>query len=109
MHVQVLGGFLLASAITTSIVRVALTEEQVNDWGWRMPFWFSLLLAPILSKILKCAEQLKLWLERMEQKETGQLICEMEEVQLLQLCILGPLKFSLPSATARGCDWNLEC
>ena len=48
-------------------------------WGWRIPFWFSLLLAPILYHIVKNTEESKLWSERSEQKETEQLIRESEQ------------------------------
>ncbi|KAI2492479.1 major facilitator superfamily-like protein [Fragilaria crotonensis] len=72
------GGFLLASAVTT-IVRKCLSEEAVNNWGWRIPFWFSLLLAPLLFFIVNNTEESKLWSERNEQKETEQLIREREE------------------------------
>lgn len=76
-HLQV-GGFLLASAVTTT-VRKILTEEQVNEWGWRVPFWFSLLLAPCLYYIVNNTEESKLWSERNEQKETEELIRESEK------------------------------
>lgn len=69
------GGFLLASAVT-SIVRRILPEEAVNEWGWRIPFWFSLVLAPLLYKIVSNTEESKLWSERAEQKETEKLIRE---------------------------------
>lgn len=72
------GGFLLASAVTT-IVRKCLSEEVVNNWGWRIPFWFTLLLAPLLYFIVNNTEESKLWSERQEQKETEQLIRESEE------------------------------
>lgn len=72
------GGFLLASAVTT-VVRKLLSEEAVNQWGWRIPFWFSLLLAPILYHIVKNTEESKFWSERSEQKETEQLIRESEQ------------------------------
>lgn len=72
------GGFLLASAVTT-VVRHLLTEEQVNAWGWRIPFWFSLLLAPILFYIVNNTKESKLWSERSEQKETENLIRESEQ------------------------------
>eukprot|EP00543_Licmophora_paradoxa_P015261 CAMPEP_0202459450 /NCGR_PEP_ID=MMETSP1360-20130828/35760_1 /ASSEMBLY_ACC=CAM_ASM_000848 /TAXON_ID=515479 /ORGANISM="Licmophora paradoxa, Strain CCMP2313" /LENGTH=582 /DNA_ID=CAMNT_0049080535 /DNA_START=21 /DNA_END=1769 /DNA_ORIENTATION=+ len=71
------GGFLLASAVTT-VVRKCFTEEQVNEWAWRIPFWFSLLLAPILYYIVRNTEESKLWSERNEQKETEILIRESE-------------------------------
>eukprot|EP00549_Striatella_unipunctata_P022342 CAMPEP_0118686820 /NCGR_PEP_ID=MMETSP0800-20121206/8030_1 /TAXON_ID=210618 ORGANISM="Striatella unipunctata, Strain CCMP2910" /NCGR_SAMPLE_ID=MMETSP0800 /ASSEMBLY_ACC=CAM_ASM_000638 /LENGTH=582 /DNA_ID=CAMNT_0006583917 /DNA_START=91 /DNA_END=1839 /DNA_ORIENTATION=- len=71
------GGFLLASAVTT-MVRKILPREQVYAWGWRIPFWVSLLLAPILYGIVKNSEESKFWAERTEQKETEKLIRESE-------------------------------
>lgn len=73
-----MGGFLLASVVTT-FVRQILDEETMNDWGWRLPFWFSILLAPLLFYIVKHSEESKLWSERSEQKETEQLIRESEK------------------------------
>lgn len=80
MCLQQVGGFLLASAVTT-LTRSVLTEDQVNEWGWRVPFLFSLLLAPALFKIVKNTEESKLWSERAEQKETEQIIRESEHAQ----------------------------
>jgi len=71
------GGFLLASAVTT-ITRSILTRDQVDEWGWRVPFLFSLILAPALYKIVKNTEESKLWAERSEQKETEQMIRQSE-------------------------------
>ena len=72
------GGFLLASAVTTT-TRSVLTDEQVDAWGWRLPFLFSLLLAPALYYIVSNAEESKFWSERNEQKETEELIRESEK------------------------------
>ena len=55
-----------------------LSKEQVDAWGWRCPFLFSLLLAPILYKVVKNTEESKLWAERSEQKETEKMIREVE-------------------------------
>mmetsp|Transcript_6679 Transcript_6679/g.11565 ORF Transcript_6679/g.11565 Transcript_6679/m.11565 type:complete len:632 (+) Transcript_6679:247-2142(+) len=71
------GGFLLASLVT-SCVRVALTSEQVDDWGWRLPFLFSLLLAPLLYHVVSHTEESKFWAERSEQKQTEEQIRESE-------------------------------
>lgn len=68
----------MASAVTSS-VRFALTNQQVISWGWRIPFWFSLLLAPMLYYVVRNTEESKFWAERSEQKETEQLIRESEE------------------------------
>jgi MFS family permease len=58
-----------------------LTHEQVEAWGWRCPFLFSLVLAPILYYIVSHTEESKLWSERSEQKQTETLIRENEEAQ----------------------------
>jgi len=75
------GGFLMASAVTSS-VRVFFTVQQVDDWAWRLPFWFSLLLAPILYQIVNNTEESKYWEEqREEQRDTENMIREAEEEQ----------------------------
>jgi len=71
---------LLASAVTT-VTRSILSEEQVANWGWRLPFLFSLLLAPVLYKIVHNTEESKLWSERAEQKETEEMIRESEHAE----------------------------
>eukprot|EP00523_Entomoneis_sp_CCMP467_P012150 CAMPEP_0168719460 /NCGR_PEP_ID=MMETSP0724-20121128/1049_1 /TAXON_ID=265536 /ORGANISM="Amphiprora sp., Strain CCMP467" /LENGTH=582 /DNA_ID=CAMNT_0008766013 /DNA_START=123 /DNA_END=1872 /DNA_ORIENTATION=+ len=72
-----IGGFLLASAVTT-ITRSILSEEQVNVWGWRVPFLFSLILAPALYYIVSHTEESKLWEQGAENKETEEIIREQE-------------------------------
>ena len=74
------GGFLLASFITT-IVRKSFSEDAVNKWAWRLPFLFSIVLAPILYYIVKQTEESKFWEESKEQKETEKVIRENEEKQ----------------------------
>lgn len=65
------GGFLMASAVT-SCVRFALTRQQVDAWGWRLPFLFSLLLAPLLYFVVNHAEESKHWEERADQEDHAQ-------------------------------------
>ena len=74
------GGFLLASGVTT-FVRHIFSADQVNAWAWRVPFWFSLVLAPILYKIVKQSEESKFWAERNDQKEAENIIRENEHHQ----------------------------
>jgi len=71
------GGFLLASLITTC-VRLTFTSDQVDRWAWRLPFLFSLLLAPILYHVVSQTEESKFWAERNEQKETEEQVREAE-------------------------------
>jgi len=71
------GGFLLASLVTTC-VRFSFTSDQVDRWAWRLPFLFSILLAPILYHIVNQTEESKFWSERNEQKETEDQVREAE-------------------------------
>lgn len=72
------GGFLLASAVT-SVVRYSLTKEEVDEWGWRLPFLFSLLLAPVLYKVVSHTEESKFWSERNEDKQMQEMVREAED------------------------------
>lgn len=74
------GGFLLASAVTT-VTRSIFNEEQVNEWAWRVPFLFSLVLAPALYHIVKNTEESKFWAERSEQKETESMVRQSENAE----------------------------
>ena len=74
------GGFLLASGITT-VVRHIFTEEQVDAWAWRVPFWVSLLLAPCLYFIVSHSKESKFWEDRSGLKAAEQVIREEEHVQ----------------------------
>jgi hypothetical protein len=71
---------MLASAVTT-VTRNFLSDEAIDDWGWRIPFWFSLCLAPLLYHIVTHTEESKFWAERAEQKEAEQLIRESEHAE----------------------------
>jgi hypothetical protein len=68
----------LLASLVTSCVRYALGSEQVDAWGWRLPFLFSLLLAPILYHVVNQTEESKFWEERNEMKETEEQIRESE-------------------------------
>lgn len=72
-----IGGFLTASLVTT-IVRNIFTKDQVDAWAWRLPFWLSLVLAPILYHIVSKTEESKFWSERNEQKDMENIVRESE-------------------------------
>lgn len=36
---------LILSLIVIMLTKMAMTEQQFDDWGWRVPFWFSIVLA----------------------------------------------------------------
>ena len=71
------GGFLLASGITT-VVRHVFTGEQVDAWAWRVPFWVSLLLAPCLYFIVSHSKESKFWEDRSDLKAAEQVVREEE-------------------------------
>jgi MHS family proline/betaine transporter-like MFS transporter len=71
------GGFLCATLVTT-VTRCILREEIMEDWGWRVPFWISAMIAPFLFKVVHNTEESKHWEERTVNKETENLIRESE-------------------------------
>lgn len=62
------GGFLLASAVTSAL-RYAMTQEEVEAWGWRLPFLFSLLLAPLLYTVVNHAEESESWKQEQQDQQ----------------------------------------
>lgn len=66
------------ASLVTSCVRWSLTKDQVDEWGWRLPFLFSLLLAPLLYHVVSQTEESKFWAERSEQKQTEEEIRDAE-------------------------------
>lgn len=63
----------------TTITRQLFSEQTISAWGWRIPFWFSLLIAPCLYVVVGHTEESKFWSERVDQKETEKIIREVEE------------------------------
>ena len=57
----------------------SLSIEDVNEWGWRLPFLFSVILAPLLYCIVTKTEESKFWAERTEQKATELVVWESEQ------------------------------
>ena len=60
-------------------MRFSCTKEQVDAWAWRLPFLFSLLLAPLLYHVVNQTEESKFWAERNEQKVIEEQVREAEE------------------------------
>ncbi|RYY24640.1 MAG: MFS transporter [Chitinophagaceae bacterium] len=46
-YVTLIGGQLLAVGLQLLLQRIFLTEEQLHDWGWRIPFFIGALLSLI--------------------------------------------------------------
>lgn len=48
---------LFVSLLVIMGTRAALTKEQFNDWGWRVPFWVSILMVLVSYLIRKNMEE----------------------------------------------------
>jgi len=75
------GGFVLASFVTTMVRNYMSNEYQMEEWGWRVPFLLSLVFSPILYFIVSRSEESKLWSERNDQKEDENVIREQTHVE----------------------------
>ena len=56
-YVTLIGGQLLALAIQLSLQKVFLTEAQLLDWGWRIPFVFGAILSFVALYLRKNLEE----------------------------------------------------
>lgn len=36
---------LILSLVVIMVTKMSMTEQQFDDWGWRVPFWFSIIFA----------------------------------------------------------------
>jgi MFS family permease len=61
---------ILASTIQLSLLQSWLTIEEFQSWGWRVPFWISLLLLVIAFYIRRSLEETPVFLELSKQNQT---------------------------------------
>lgn len=54
---------ILVSTIQVALLRLYLSDEQFQSWGWRVPFWISLLLLIIAFWIRSSLEETPVFLE----------------------------------------------
>jgi MFS family permease len=85
---------ILASTIQISLLQNHLTTGQFMDWGWRVPFWVSLLLLIIAFYARSSIEETPVFLELTKQGQTeSQLLNNFRDADirkrmfLLFLCI----------------------
>jgi MFS family permease len=85
---------ILASTIQISLLQRYLTAEQFLDWGWRVPFWVSLLLLIVAFFIRRSLEETPVFLELVKYKQTeSQLLNNFKNMEirkrmfLLFLCV----------------------
>lgn len=56
-YVTLIGGQLLALAIQLALQKLFLTDTQLHDWGWRIPFVFGAILAIVALYLRKNLEE----------------------------------------------------
>ncbi len=56
-YVTLIGGQLLALAIQLALQKLFLTDGQLHDWGWRIPFAFGAILAVVALYLRKNLEE----------------------------------------------------
>ena len=61
---------ILASTIQISLLQNHLTADQFLDWGWRVPFWVSLLLLVVAFYARRSIEETPAFLELTKQGQT---------------------------------------
>jgi MFS family permease len=61
---------ILASTIQIFLIQRWLTAEEFQRWGWRVPFWISLLLLVLAFYIRKSLEETPVFLELSKQNQT---------------------------------------
>ncbi|MBC7614763.1 MAG: MFS transporter [Pedobacter sp.] len=58
-YVTLIGGQLLALAIQLALQKLFLSDAQLHDWGWRVPFAFGAILAIVALYLRKNLEETK--------------------------------------------------
>jgi MFS family permease len=90
---------ILASTLQISLLQKWLTAEEFQTWGWRIPFWVSLLLLIMAISIRKSIEETPVFLELAKQeKNKSQLINNFKDPEIRKMMFL--LFFCISSSGA---------
>jgi MFS family permease len=60
---------ILASTLQIALLQIFLTPEQFQDWGWRVPFWVSIILLAIAFKARMALEETPIFAEMRHQNK----------------------------------------
>jgi MHS family alpha-ketoglutarate permease-like MFS transporter len=69
-YVTLIGGQLLALAVQLVLQKILLSEAQLMEWGWRIPFIFGALLSVVALYLRKNLEETQAF-ENQKKKATG--------------------------------------
>lgn len=80
---------ILASTIQISLLQKWLTADEFQTWGWRVPFWISLLLLIIAFYIRRSLEETPIFLELSKQIKTeSQLLNNFKDPEIRKKMLL---------------------
>jgi MFS family permease len=60
---------ILASTLQIALLQIFLTPEQFQEWGWRVPFWVSIILLAIAFKARMALEETPIFAEMRHQNK----------------------------------------
>lgn len=72
-YVTLIGGQLIALGIQLLLQKVFLTEQQLQDWGWRIPFVIGAILSVIALYMRSSMRETKAFEEHKKDKQKGSL------------------------------------
>ncbi len=63
---------ILFSTLQIALLRNYLTPEEFESWGWRVPFWISIILLAIAFKVRMSLEETPIYLELMNKNQRSE-------------------------------------
>lgn len=70
-YVTLIGGQLMALGIQLILQKLILTEEQIHDWGWRIPFVIGALLSVVALYLRQHLDETQAFEQTVTKKEKG--------------------------------------
>jgi MHS family alpha-ketoglutarate permease-like MFS transporter len=70
-YVTLIGGQLLALGLQLLLQRVFLSDEQLHDWGWRIPFFIGAVLSLVALYLRRNLQETASFQKKSRQKERG--------------------------------------
>ena len=72
-YVTLIGGQLIALGIQLLLQKLFLTEQQLQDWGWRIPFFIGAVLSVIALYLRKSLHETKAFESHKKSRQKGSL------------------------------------